>query len=66
MKNPNAIINSDFGPIIINRLMNVWCHNVAVSDGNVTELEISLPDYFVQNNFGGLELIAPQKVITKI
>ena len=55
------IFNMLAGTMAINGLMNVWCHNVAVSDGNITELEISLPDYFSKNNFGGLELITTQK-----
>ena len=47
------------GNIAINGLYNVHCHHVAVGDQNTT-MDIQLPDYFVNNNFGGLELRPPQ------
>lgn len=47
------------GNIAANGLYNVHCHNVAVGDQN-TVMDIQLPDYQTDNNFGGLELMPPQ------
>lgn len=49
------------GAVAINGLMNVICENVAVSDANLVEIEIELPNYLRTNNFGGLELIPPAR-----
>jgi len=47
------------GNIAVNGLRNVHCYHVAVGDQNTT-MDIHLPDYSADNNFGGLELIPPQ------
>lgn len=47
------------GNIAVNGLRNVHCHHVAAGDQNTT-MDIQLPDYSVDNNFGGLELMPPQ------
>lgn len=45
------------GNVAINGLPNVWCQHCAVSDGSSNSLQVTLPDYNQQNNFGGFELI---------
>lgn len=47
------------GNIAANGLLNVHCHHVAVADVAGT-MDIALPDYHSDNNFGGLELMPPQ------
>jgi FkbM family methyltransferase len=47
------------GNIAVNGLRNVHCYHVAAGDQNTT-MDIQLPDYSVDNNFGGLELMPPQ------
>ena len=54
------IYNMLCGTIAINGLTNIFCHQLAVSNNDILEIEISLPNYNVLNNFGGLELISPQ------
>lgn len=46
------------GNIAINGLRNVHCYHAAVGDQN-SSMEIQLPDYQADNNFGGLELVTP-------
>ena len=46
------------GNIAINGLRNVHCYHAAVGDDN-TVMDIQLPDYNEDNNFGGLELVMP-------
>jgi FkbM family methyltransferase len=46
------------GTMAINGLTNVFCHQLAVGNNDIAEIEISLPNYNSFNNFGGLELIA--------
>jgi len=53
------IFNMLCGTVALNGLSNIYCHNLAVSDGSVEYIEIPLPNYNVANNFGGLELISP-------
>ena len=48
------------GNIAVNGLRNVHCHHAAVGDQNTT-MDIQLPDYHEDNNFGGLELMMPPK-----
>jgi hypothetical protein len=47
------------GTIALNGLSNVYCHHLAVSDGDVDKIKIPLPSYTEINNFGGLELMPP-------
>lgn len=49
------------GTIALNGLRNIDCHNLAVSDQQNTQIEFGIPDYNIQNNFGGLELIKPSR-----
>ena len=44
------------GNLAINGIENVYCHNVAVSDGQTEVMEIRLPNYDERFNYGGLEL----------
>jgi FkbM family methyltransferase len=53
------IFNMLCGTVALNGLNNVFCHNLAISDGQSKSLKISLPNYSVENNFGALELIPP-------
>jgi FkbM family methyltransferase len=46
------------GNVSINGLRNVHCYHTAVGDDN-TVMDIQLPDYNEDNNFGGLELVMP-------
>lgn len=55
------VFNMLCGTVAINGINNIYCHNLAVSDVCGVELEIELPDYHSNNNFGGLELIKPQR-----
>lgn len=49
------------GNIAINGLDNVIAHHAAVTDTVDDVMEIDLPDYGLPNNFGGLELIQPER-----
>jgi FkbM family methyltransferase len=49
------------GNVAVNGLDNVICHHNAVSDVADNTMAIDLPDYNMPNNFGGLELVAPQR-----
>ena len=53
------VFNMLCGTIALNGLSNVYCHNLAVSDGEFDKIKIPLPSYNELNNFGGLELIPP-------
>lgn len=53
------IFNMLCGTVALNGLDNIYCHNLAVSDGGEKKIKIPLPNYFEVNNFGGLELITP-------
>ena len=53
------IFNMLCGTVALNGLNNIYCHNLAVSDGSEEKIKIPLPNYDVVNNFGGLELIPP-------
>ena len=55
------IFNMLCGTVALNGLSNVHCHHHAVSGVSGEVLEIALPDYNSANNFGGLELLAPQR-----
>ena len=44
----------------INGLTNIFFHQLAVSNNDISEIEISLPNYNLFNNFGGLVLITAQ------
>ena len=48
------------GTVAINNLSYVICHHNAVSDVNGEPLDIVLPNYSVNNNFGALELRPPK------
>lgn len=47
------------GNVALNGLDNVICEHVAVSDGVVDHIQVTMPDYNDSNNFGGFELINP-------
>ena len=49
------------GNIAINGLDNVTAHHAAVTDTADNVMQIHLPDYGLPNNFGGLELIKPER-----
>ena len=51
------IYNMLCGTMAINGLTNVFCHHLAISNSDISEIEFSLPNYNLFNNFGGLELI---------
>jgi FkbM family methyltransferase len=53
------VFNMLCGTIALNGLSNVYCHHLAVSDGDVDKIKIPLPSYTEINNFGGLELMPP-------
>lgn len=53
------IFNMLCGTVALNGLTNIFCHNLAVSDGGDEKIKIPLPNYDEVNNFGGLELIVP-------
>jgi FkbM family methyltransferase len=55
------IYNMLCGTIALNGLSNVYCYNNAVSDIDNSVIELHLPDYNSINNFGGFELISPQR-----
>jgi len=50
-----------YGNMALNGVRNVRCHHRAVSDTDGETLTLNLPDYDRPNNFGGFELIAPQR-----
>jgi FkbM family methyltransferase len=54
------IFNMLCGTVALNGLENIFCHNLAVSDGSIKRMEIQLPSYSNTNNFGGLELVPPK------
>jgi FkbM family methyltransferase len=54
----SAIYNMLCGTMALNNLRNVKCYNNAVSNADQV-IEIALPDYMIENNFGGLELVQP-------
>ncbi|NBU14069.1 MAG: FkbM family methyltransferase [Alphaproteobacteria bacterium] len=54
------IFNMLNGTLALNGVLSVITHNVAVSDKGDETIQIRLPDYTARNNFGGLELMAPQ------
>jgi FkbM family methyltransferase len=45
----------------LNAVGTVSCHHLAVSDADGATLEIRLPDYGHENNFGGLELMEAKR-----
>lgn len=45
----------------LNAVGTVSCHHLAVSDADGATLEVRLPDYNHENNFGGLELMEPER-----
>jgi len=47
------------GNVALNGLDNVICEHCAVSDQFMSTISVLMPDYTHQNNFGGLELVAP-------
>jgi FkbM family methyltransferase len=49
------------GNVAINGLRNVHCHHAAVSDSTGALLSVQLPDYDAPGNFGGVELIPPER-----
>jgi FkbM family methyltransferase len=53
------VFNMLCGTVALNGLSNIYCHNLAVSDGSEVKIKIPLPNYDENNNFGGLELIQP-------
>lgn len=53
------VFNMLCGTVALNGLNNIFCHNLAISDGSFSKIKIPLPNYFEANNFGGLELIPP-------
>lgn len=53
------VFNMMCGTFALNGLSNVYCHNLAVSNTSDEIIEFQSPDYNLQNNFGGLEIIAP-------
>ena len=53
------VFNMLCGTVALNGLNNIFCHNLAVSDGSSSKIKIPLPNYYEANNFGGLELIPP-------
>lgn len=55
------IYNMLCGTVALNGLDNIYCHNLAVSDGSLSEISIPLLDYNEFNNFGALELIPPRR-----
>ena len=55
------IFNMLCGNMAINGLINVYCHNNAVSDVDGDKIEIRLPDYDAICNFGSFEVIMPAK-----
>lgn len=56
----SAVFNMLCGTVALNGLTNVNCHRNAVSDQDGLGIEIQLPDYTQENNFGGFELMAPR------
>jgi len=48
------------GTVALNNLTNTFCHHNAVSNVSDELMDISLPDYSVNNNFGALELRPPR------
>ena len=53
------IFNMLCGTVALNGLNNIFCHNLAVSDGSEGRIKIAMPNYDEVNNFGGLELMKP-------
>jgi FkbM family methyltransferase len=53
------LFNMLCGTVALNGLNNIFCYNLAVSDGEEEKIKILLPNYDEINNFGGLELIEP-------
>lgn len=49
------------GTVAINGLENVSCHLNAVADTNGAEIAVPIPNYHAPQNFGGLEVVAPQR-----
>jgi len=49
------------GTVAINGLQNVHCYNLAVSNENGKYIDLMLPDYSKENNFGSFELVPPIK-----
>lgn len=48
------------GTVALNNLTNTFCHHNAVSNVSDELMDISLPDYSANNNFGALELRPPR------
>ncbi len=48
------------GTVALNNLTNTFCHHNAVSNVSDELMDISLPDYSTNNNFGALELRPPR------
>jgi len=48
------------GTVALNNLSNTFCHHNAVSNISDEPLDIMLPDYSANNNFGALELRPPK------
>lgn len=55
------IYNMLCGTMALNGIGHAFCHNNAVSAVSGETLEIGLLDYHSANNFGALELMAPQR-----
>jgi len=53
------IYNMLCGSVALNGLFSINCHNNAVSNLSNQIIEMKVPDYHSENNFGGLELIEP-------
>jgi len=48
------------GTVALNNLSNTFCHHNAVSNVSGESMDILLPDYSANNNFGALELRPPK------
>lgn len=54
-----AVFNMLCGTLALNGLHRVKAHHQAVSDKDGERIAFALPDYRVENNIGGLELVPP-------
>jgi FkbM family methyltransferase len=57
----SSIFNMMCGTLALNNISNVKPHNFAVSNEDDKYLRFDLPDYNQNNNFGGFELLVPEK-----
>ena len=53
------IYNMLCGTMALNEISNVYCYNNAISEFNGQMLQLQLPDYDTNNNFGGFEVMPP-------